>query len=94
MADRVGVVVPGGDLDHGRVERVERVREVEDRQSLVGRDGLEPRDGLGAAGGESALPTRGMITIASGTPADPALRRDRCPGSCRKGPSKTAAAYA
>ncbi len=51
MADRVGMVVPGGDLDLARVEWVERVREVEDRQSLVRRDGLEPRDRLGAGRG-------------------------------------------
>ena len=53
-----------------RVERVEGVREVEDRQSLVGCDGLEPRNGLGTAlAVQSDLPTRGMITITSGTPA-------------------------
>ena len=69
MAHRVGMVVPGGDLELRRVELVEGVREVEDGESVVGRDGLEPRDRLGPSDGTSALPTRGMITIASGTPA-------------------------
>ena len=35
MADRIGVVVPGGDLDLARIKRIERVRQVEDRQSLM-----------------------------------------------------------
>ena len=94
MADRVGVVIPGGDLDHGRVERVERVRQIEDGQSLVGRDGLEPRDRLGAGCGLSALPTRGMITIASGTAGCPALRGDRAHGLVVQTPVNGLQAYA
>ncbi len=35
VADRVGMVVPGGDLELGRVDFVECVRKIEDGQPLV-----------------------------------------------------------
>ena len=59
MAERVGMVVPGGDLELAGSIVVERVRQVEDRDRVVGRDGLEPRDRLGPRRGCVGLARRG-----------------------------------
>ena len=68
--------------------------EIKDGQSLVRRDGLEPRDRLRAAEGESALPTRGMMTITSGMPALRHSRGNGCRAFCRTHPSKAVEAFA
>ena len=93
MANRIGVVVPRGDLDLARVER----SNVSDRSKTVSpwcdAMALSRATGSARVAGKSDLPTRGMMAITSGTPA---TRHSAAIASIvlSYSPSKTAAAYA
>ena len=69
MAERVGMVVPRGDLDlpgSNGSNASERSKTVSPWWAAMA---FKRATGSARAEGESALPTRGMITIASGMPA-------------------------
>ncbi len=70
VARRVGMVVPGGDLELRRVVLVEGVRQVEHGDGVVGRDAFSRATGSARTSGASALPDAGDDHQASGTPAE------------------------
>ena len=63
------MIVPGGDLERRGVVAVEGVREVEGRDGVMGGQRLSRATGSARLSGASSDPTRGMITMASGTPS-------------------------